>query len=232
MGDELDDAPDIDPDGDFPTSVEAMVAYLKAKVAMPAEEFYGLEEEARARAFTVSGVTELDLISDVWEAIESAVKNGETLEDFRVRIGEKLASEWGGENPSHLETVFRTNVQSAYSAGRFAQNNSPAVRQSHPYSRYDVLDDDRTSEICEKLIGTILPSDSPFVLRHQPPLHQRCRTDVVVITEDEARELGIDEDPPDVQADEGFGDPLADFDPDLTTRPPELVAIYEAKQAG
>jgi len=94
-----------------------------------------------------------------------------------------------------------------------------------------VIDDSRTSDICEELIDVVLPADHPFVASHQPPLHHNCRTDVVAITEDEARELGIDEMSPDVEPSEGFGgDPLAGWEPDLSTRPAELASIYELKE--
>lgn len=229
MPDEFDDAPELGPGEEFLTSVNAMLDYLKDKVAIPAEDFYALEGDARIRAFTVSGIADLDMMGDVWEAIESAVKNGETLADFRERVGELLEDAWGGKRPYQLETIFRTNIQTAYSAGRFQQNNHPAVKQTHPYSRYDVVDDDRTSDVCEPLIGTVLPSDDPFVLTHQPPLHFNCRTDVVAVTEEEARDIGVDEEPPDIEIEEGFGNPFKDWKPDLTTRPAELANIFERK---
>jgi hypothetical protein len=139
--DEFDDAPPLD-DEDFLTSVDAMLQHLQELIPMPAEEFARLEEIAHQRAFTVANVADLDLVSDVWEAIDAAVRNGETLEDFRERVGQKLADAWGGEDPSHLETIFRTNVHSAYSAGRAYQNSR--VKDTHPYLHFSVVDDDRT----------------------------------------------------------------------------------------
>lgn len=229
MPDAFEGLPGVDDPAEFLTSVDAMLQHLQ-KAVVTAEEFYALEAQARKRAFTVSGVADLDIMTDVWEAIDSAVRNGETLEDFRGRVGEKLTDAWGGEEPSHLETVFQTNIQSAYSAGRQVQNER--VRESHPYIRYDVVDDDRTSEICEPLIGVVVPADSDFAATHVTPLHHGCRTDMVAITESEARELGVDTDEdladaPD--ADDGFGDPLAELEPDVSTRPAELVHIYERK---
>jgi SPP1 gp7 family putative phage head morphogenesis protein len=224
-GDDFDDVPDVGFDGNFENATDTMLRFLREKVVLTAEEFYSLDEAARLRAFTVSGVTDLDLVTDVWEAIESAVKNGETLEDFRARVGEALASEWGGEDASRLDMIFRTNVQNAYSAGRAYQNSR--VRGTHPFERYDVVDDDRTSDICEKFIGKIVPSGTGPV----PPLHFNCRTDKVAITEEEAQELGgVDEDLG--EPGEGFGgNPMAEWIPDVSSRPPELASIYELKVA-
>lgn len=224
--DDLDDLPDVDFSKDFETAAETMIRFLREKTVLDANEFYALEERARQRAFTVAGVADLDIVTDVWEAIDSAVANGETLEDFRERVSEKLADEWGGEDPSRVETIFRTNVQGAYSAGRSAQN--ARVRETHPYERYSVVDDDRTSDICEALKDVVVPAGTGPV----PPLHFNCRTDKVAITEDEAKEYGISE-TVDVEADEGFGgDPMAEWVPETSTRPAELASIYDLKVAG
>lgn len=230
--DDLDEVPDLDEADDPPsllTALDAMLDFLREKVVMPAEEFYQLEASSRARAFTVSGVADLDLVTDVWEAIDQAVVNGETLEDFRDRVGDQLEEAWGGENPWRLETIFRTNMQTAYSAGRQVQNKQ--VRETHPYIRYDVVEDDRTSDICDALVGVVVRADSEFAATHHTPLHHGCRTDEVAITAEEAHELGItdDDDAPEVEPDEGFGASLEDWEPDLSSRPADLANIYETK---
>lgn len=225
MADAFDDLPGVDDPDQFLSAVDAMLQHLQEKAVVTAGEFYALEGEARQRAFTVSGVADLDIVTDVWEAIDAAVRNGETLEDFKARVEESLTSAWGGEEPSHLETVFRTNIQTAYSAGRQVQNER--VRETHPFYRYDVVDDERVSDICEGLIGVVIPADQATLF---PPLHPNCRTDMVAITAEEAGEAGVDDvGELDVEPEDGFGDPLAAFEPDLSTRPAELVHIYEMK---
>ena len=216
-------------DWDTDASATQLAAeWFRQKLVMRDEEFYALEESARARAFTVSGVTELDALSEVWEAVERAVENGTTLEDFRKEIGELV------DTDTHLETVFRTNVQSAYSAGRYIQNNRPEVKATHPYSKFSAILDGHETDICHDLDGTVLPTDDPFWASHQPPLHFNCRSDVTAISEEEAKASGID-DSQDVEqapeADEGFGGVLEPYEPDLSTRPVELVSLYQMKQA-
>lgn len=229
MADDLDDVPGIDDPDEFHTVADAVLQYLQEKLLMLPEDFDQLSDEARRRAFTVAGVADLDVMADVLEAVDSAVRNGESMEDFRERVGEKLESAWGAEDPSRVETIFRTEVQGAYSAGRQYQNAQ--VRETHPYVRFDVVDDEATSDICEALIGVVVEADSDFAATHQPPLHPRCRTDLVAVTEDEARELGVDEaDDVEAEASDGFGagwDP--DWEPDVSSRPPDLASIYEMK---
>ena len=47
----------------------------------------------------------------------------------------------------------------------------PEVRKARPYWRFDSAGDDRVTEICEALDGTIRPADDPFWHTHTPPLH-------------------------------------------------------------
>lgn len=212
---------DWDTDAD---ATDLAVEWFKAKLAMRPDEFYALEQSARARAFTVSGVTELDSISTVYDAVERAIKDGTSIDEFKASVGELFTSD------ANLETVFRTNVQSAYSAGRYIQNNRPEVRATHPYSKFSAILDGHTTDICRNLDGTVLPSDDPFWLSHQPPLDFGCRSDITAISAEEAQEAGIDTEAPDVEAADGFGGILEPYEPDLSTRPPDLAAIYEMKQ--
>lgn len=210
------------------SATDLAAKFFKAKTAVTEDEYNALEESAQARAFTVSGVAELDVVSSVYDAVDRAVENGTSLEDFRLQVGDLLESEWGGPNPGRLETIFRTNVQSAYSAGRYIQNNRPEVRATHPYSKFSAILDGHETDICHDLDGTVLPSADPFWSSHQPPLHFNCRSDVTAISADDAKEEGVTE-APDVEPDEGFGGVLEPYEPDLSTRPPELAHIYEMK---
>ncbi len=71
------------------------------------------------------------------------------------------------------ETVFRTNTQSAYTAGKLLswQNDMPAAIQ------LCVTEDSRTSKICRNLVrqngnGIILPVNHPFWQKYgYPPLN-------------------------------------------------------------
>lgn len=226
MPTDFDDAPD-----DFSISgLDDAIRWFREKLRMPDSEYYALEARARARAFTVSGVADLDIMSEVWRAVDRAVADGTTLADFRADALEGLREQWGGEIPGRLETIFRTNVQSAYSAGRYQFNTRPETRQTHPYSAFHAVMDDRTTDECADADGTVLPTEDSWWADHQPPLHFNCRSDVTAVTEEEAHELGVDDVGPEVDVDEGFGNPLAEFDPDVSDRPPDLEYLYSLKE--
>lgn len=84
-------------------------------------------------------------------------------------------------SPGYWETVYRTNVQTAYNAGRRMQfDRSPPAALA-----LMVLEDERTSDICRPLAGLVLPYNHPFWDDHWPPFHFNCRTTVRGIYEDE-----------------------------------------------
>lgn len=71
-------------------------------------------------------------------------------------------------------TIFRTNVQSAYNAGAYQQRNDPAVRKRRPFWQFRAIQDARTSDLCRPLDGIVRPADDPWWKTHTPPLHHQC----------------------------------------------------------
>lgn len=216
---------------DDPSRFHEAIAALRARVPMTDAEYETLTEDQRARAFTVAGVAQADLVTEVWEAVESAVKDGTTLDDFKASVGDKLASAWGGDDPSRLETIFRTNVQDAYGKGRYEQMTHPAVLQRRPAWQFSAILDSRTSEECASFDGVVRAADDEWWADHQPPIHFNCRSTIVPLTLEEASDEGFDYAPPEEASDDGFGDQAAaqaaDWQPDLSKYPDELRTIIE-----
>ncbi len=210
-----------------PVDFDEAIEWFRQRVPMTRDDWDGLLEGARAKAFTVSHVAQVDTIAHAWTALDSALANGDTFEDFKSAIGDELEDSWGSQvaNPEHrLETIFRTNVQSAYGAGRYRQLNNPAVKRRRPYRRMNVLLDNQTSGICTKVAGVLLPADHPWWRGRIPPLHFNCRTTIDALTEAEALALGVTRSPPHVEAQDGFGhDPdVSSWEPDPDDYPEEL----------
>lgn len=209
---------------------EAIAAFDK-RVPMPKAEYDTLDQQAREYAFTVAGAAQADLVAEVYEAIGRAIENGTTVEDFKAEVGGKLAESWGGERPDRLETIFRTNVQSAYSEGRYAVFSAPAVKEARPYLRFETIDDDRRDEDCADCDGTVLPQDDAWWSAHMPPLHPNCRCSFTALSPEEAGEEGIDTEGPGVEVGEGFGGrPSAegsDWTPDVGNYPAAVGDVLE-----
>lgn len=215
-----------------PNEFTEAVEKFRARVPMKRGEWDKLKAGQKEFSFTVSEVTLANILTEVFEGLKTAIAKGTTFEEFKATIGATLENHWGGEKPGRIETIFRTNVLSAYNGGRHAIISAPEVKRFRPYRRFDGIDDDRQTDICDDCDGTILPADHPWWLTHTPGLHFNCRSVTTPLSEEEALAEGIDEPPP-VHPAEGFGAPPAldgpDWEPDITEYPEEVRATLEER---
>ena len=85
-------------------------------------------------------------------------------------------------DPRYLETVFRTNIATAYSAGRVEQMGTPEVLAARPYVQIRAVVDGRTTSICRYLNGLIFNRvTDPGWAKYAAPNHFNCRTTEVVL---------------------------------------------------
>ena len=144
-----------------PLPPEKAMKFFKGKVLLSAKDFYDLTDQLRSEAFTVSRVAKMDIIKDIHEAVQSAIDEGETLSGFRSRLQDIVQSKgWGGLEPWHEETVFRTNIQTAYSVGH--EQEVEGMEDAFPYAQYVAIDDDRVRDEHLALNGKIFPVNHPF----------------------------------------------------------------------
>lgn len=224
--------PKIDDVTDDPERFEEAIAAFRKRVPISDAAWAQLTEAEREFAFKVSGAAQADLVTDAWEAIDTALVEGTTFDDFKAEVGSALEAAWGGADANRLETVFRTNTQTAYNGGRHEIMTHPEVKKAREYWRFDAVQDNRTSEVCEELDGTVRPADDPWWRSHTPPLHFNCRSIIVPLSREEAEEEGIDDDAPEVEADDGFGRAPStggDWDPDPSDYPSAIGDVLRGK---
>lgn len=169
---------------------EKAIAYFEQKGYAIGFRWQDVRDEAHAKAFTVAGVMKLDVLTDVHDALADSLQRGGTLADFKNRLRPILEAKgwWGkgqvvdpatGEisgrrlNPRRLDTIFRTNLQSAYSAGRY--RTMMENTDDRPWWQYVAVMDSRTRPAHRALHGRIFRYDDPFWATHYPPNGYRCR---------------------------------------------------------
>ena len=113
-----------------------------------------------------------------------AVERGTPLAEFWTAAQAESAAGLGA-SPWYWETVYRTNVQTAYNAGRAAE----VTRLNPPYLEFVGIEDSRQTSICQDRSGTILPSSHPFWQSNWPPLHFNCRSTIRAVFEEEVDSL-------------------------------------------
>ena len=161
---------------------EEAVLYLKKKEVLPAAEYYKLSDKARFRAFTVSRLADGDMVERVKGLLAQNLEDGSGLKGFLEKTDTEIMNGLGlGGNGGgwYWENVYRTNVQTAYNAGRAL--GFEAVK---PIALELVgIGDMRQTEICRSLTQPPVRKmyDDPFWKTHWPPFHFGCRTTIRAI---------------------------------------------------
>ncbi|SMC28538.1 phage putative head morphogenesis protein, SPP1 gp7 family, partial [Desulfacinum hydrothermale DSM 13146] len=106
--------------------------------------------------------------------------------------------------PWRLDTIFRTNVQSAYGAGRYKQmvENAP----QRPWWLYDAVLDARTRPSHAAMDGRVYRFDHPVWDKWYPPNGFNCRCTVRTLSDRDMERRGLRQSvrPPEAAPDEGF----------------------------
>jgi SPP1 gp7 family putative phage head morphogenesis protein len=184
--------------------IDEALAFWRDKAPMSRADFDELAEAQRARAFMVSGLNRLDQVGEVQEALYQALAKGETFAEFKARIPHIVKQQnWSGVR---LDIIYRTNVQAAYMAGRYAQMMK--VKATRPYWMYDAVNDHRTRPAHRELDGKIFSADHPFWNEWMPPNGYRCRCGVTTVSSRELKRDGLK-----VETEDPTGKPFAPIDP-------------------
>lgn len=163
------------------------LAWWQDKTPVTPEEFMELSAEAQARAFTVSGLYRLDQISMVHKALEGSIAKGRPMAEFKREMATKLS---GKLSAYRLETIYRTNAQSAYQAGRYAQ--LMRTTETMPYWRYVAVGDKRTRPTHKALHGLVRHHDDDFWNSFYPPNGFRCRCTVQALSDRQMQQRGLE----------------------------------------
>jgi SPP1 gp7 family putative phage head morphogenesis protein len=170
------------------------IAYFRRKGLLPSFAWEDVWQEEHARAFTVAKAVQREVLEDIRAALDRALSEGRTLEQFREELTPLLQARgwWGvqemtdpltGEagpvqlgSPRRLRTIFEVNMRSAYQAGRWERIER--VKATMPFLRYVAVQDDRTRDEHRAWHGVVLPVDDPWWNSHYPPCGWRCRCTV------------------------------------------------------
>ncbi len=164
---------------------EEAIKWSRGRLTLTSKEFYALSSKVRSKAFTVSKLGQHDLIEKA-RTLYLKQLEGETssVEDFIKSIRADVDATGF---PGYYETVYRTNIQTDYNAGRAMEleQTPPALLE------FIGIEDSRQTDICSVRSGVILPYDDPWWNDNWPPLHFNCRSTVRAIYQEEADLLGI-----------------------------------------
>ena len=164
-----------------PIKFEEAVEFLRRKVPITKAEWKSVEPKARFRAFTVAKLGSEQVINIVKQQLLSVLEDGKGYAEFWNRVKQTVENDVTKIKPGYWETVFRTNTQTAYVAGKLEQYKNSGVAAY----QLMVIEDVRTSRICRNLLnkssgyGLILPKKHQFWQTYGfPPYHFNCRSSI------------------------------------------------------
>lgn len=160
---------------------------------------------------TVSALTGLNLMAEVYDALEEQEGDGVDPDDFEGPDG----------SDDYLDQVAESNLQSGYARGK--QDEDAGTDDWWEY-----VTQQGACEICGPLDGTQAPQDDGIWADRIPPLHPDCACDLKSIPAQKIRATEHDV-PDESRGRRGWGNPQKRFDPDLSDKPEALLPVYEEK---
>ena len=151
---------------------------------VPTARWDDLVKSEHDTGFMVAGALKADLLADLGAAVDRAIVDGTGLEafrrDFREIVDRRGWHGWTGEGTKggeawRTKVIYRTNMATSYSAGRFAQ----LIDGKFEYwvYRHGGSREPRLQHLGWD--GLILPADHPFWATHFPPNGWGCSCYVV-----------------------------------------------------
>jgi SPP1 gp7 family putative phage head morphogenesis protein len=165
---------------------QALESFLQ-RVPQRRDELRRLYEAYAKRADAATAMSLDQLQQMVKDRLAKSIDEGGTYADFAKALDsgtETLGI--AGDDPSYLKMVFRTNVQTAYGAGRFRALTDPDVVAEYPYVQYRTVGDARVRDEHRVLDRGIYAASNPAWFRIAPPNGFQCRCSTVPLSAEDA----------------------------------------------
>lgn len=164
--------------------------FWRDKIKMSPKEFRKLTDEAKLKAFAVSGIAKGDELNTVFDALQRAIDKGESFDDFKKSCAEIFERRgWTGKRAWRIDNIFRTNIQTAYNVGHYQQQQ--ATSAALPYWQYSAVNDSRTRPTHLAMNGRVWPADHQIWDTWYPPNGYRCRCSVIALTRGQVAQRGL-----------------------------------------
>lgn len=187
---------------------EEAIEYFTSKGYTIGFNWHDVEASAHATSHTVAGVLKQDILEDIHGSLRTQLDNGGTLRDFERQLTPTLIRKgWLADNaklladedgvlegkqltPRRLRTIFETNMQASYGAGRYAEQMANVGNR--PFWERVAVMDTHTRPLHARLNGFTARYDDPVWQFMYPPDGYHCRCRVRARTQADVDRLGIE----------------------------------------
>lgn len=163
-------------------------AFFRRKLNLPTQSWTDIYTAEHDWAFVVAGANRDAIVTDFRAAVEKAITEGTTLEDFRKdfdRIVARHGWDYNGGRNWRSKVIYDTNLATSFAAGRWQQ------LQAAPYWQYehsDWVQHPRQQHVGWD--GLVLAKDDPFWQTHFPPNGWGCQCKVKGLWQRDLLRLG------------------------------------------
>jgi len=182
----------------------AALRYIQNKKLAKGFSYKDIWNEEHATNFTVAKAMQMDILKDFKDAVEAAIAEGQTLEQFKKGLEPTLqAKGWWGKkemvdpltgktvsaqlgSDRRLKTIYDTNLRSAYQEGRWERAQASTA---HPYLMYRVGPSKSHRKEHLAWDGLVLPKDDPWWNSHYPPNGWGCKCWTMAVSEARKQKL-------------------------------------------
>ncbi len=190
----------------FNLAPKRAIEYLRNKGYKLTFDYNEMQNTAHHKAFTVAKVTRLDLLHDIFNALDDALVSGKNFKDFQKEIKPILEKKgwWGKQdivNPKtgevkevnidahRLRRIYKTNMRVAYSQARYKEQMK---LPNSTYLQYISALLENTRKEHEALHNTVLPRDDIFWSTNYPPNAWGCVCKVRAVSEKWIKKRGLE----------------------------------------
>ncbi len=178
----------------FTLPPEDAISYLEKKGFKIGWDWHETLDNAHSKAFTVAKIARMDLLQDIRQSLITAMQKGQTLEQWKANITPTLQEKgwWGKKtvinpegreqevqlgSPRRLRTIYDTNMQSAFAAGRYKAMLAGAETRPYWEWRHITISNPRKQHVA--LNGRLFRFDDPFWNVAYPPSEWGCKCRVI-----------------------------------------------------
>lgn len=159
------------------------LSWFRDKLDIPTTKWDELAGEAHGKGFMSAGAYQADLLAELRQMTDRAIAGGIDIREFRRQF-RPLVERYGwalqGGGPAwRSDLIWRTNISTAYQAGRWQQFETAGVEYLK-YVHNDGVRNPRPNHLA--MDGLILPRTDPFWQINYPPNGWGCKCRAVPAT--------------------------------------------------
>jgi len=170
------------------------IEYLQGKTDIPTRAWTDIYNVEHDWAFVVAGTMKRDLLSDMRGAVEKAISQGLTLEQFRKDFDQVVGKhgwQYNGGRGWRSRVIYETNLRQSYNAGRETQMADPELRKRRPFGIYRHGDSAHPRPQHLAWDGTVLPLEDPWWATHSPQNGWGCKCKKFMLSQRDVDRQGL-----------------------------------------